>query len=87
MAIALLAIPGQPVMDEQTARQVRVLMTRGFAGTLFLETDDVRASYAELTARGVKFVEEPQERPYGIDSSFHDPSGNTIHMNQPPRGA
>ena len=44
--------------------------------------DDCRASYEELSARGVEFVELPEERPYGIDSSFRDPSGNHIRLTQ-----
>ena len=47
---------------------------------MFLTTDDVHASYDELKGRGVEFVEEPEERPYGIDSSFRDPSGNNIRL-------
>jgi predicted enzyme related to lactoylglutathione lyase len=57
-------------------------MAKGFAGTIFLRTDDCRASYEELRDRGVEFVEEPEERPYGIDSSFRDPSGNHIRLTQ-----
>jgi uncharacterized glyoxalase superfamily protein PhnB len=82
MAIVLMAIPGAPVMDDSTASQVRSLMGKGFAGTVFLTTDDVRASYDELRARGVEFVEQPEERPYGIDSSFRDPSGNNIRLTE-----
>jgi catechol 2,3-dioxygenase-like lactoylglutathione lyase family enzyme len=82
MAITLMAIPGPPVMDEATADQVRALMAKGFAGTVFLVTDDVRASYEELKGRGVEFVEEPEERPYGIDSAFRDPSGNNLRLTQ-----
>src|SRR5689334_15376878 len=67
VAITLMEIPGPPVMDEATARQVRDLMAKGFAGTVFLTTDDCRASYEELKSRGVEFTEEPEERPYGID--------------------
>ena len=37
---------------------------------------------AELTARGVEFTEPPEERPYGIDSSFRDPSGNQFRLTQ-----
>ena len=81
-AIALLAIPGPPVMDEETAEQVRTLMAKGFAGTIFLETDDIQASYEQLKARGLEFSEEPEERPYGIDSAFRDPSGNSIRLTQ-----
>ena len=82
VAIALMAIPGPPVMDSDTAEQVRTLMAKGFAGTIFLTTDDCQASYEELRGRGVDFVEQPEDRPYGIDSSFRDPSGNHIRLTQ-----
>ncbi len=81
-AIVLMAIPGPPVMDTETAEQVRTLMAKGFAGTVFLTTDDCHASYEELKGRGVEFTEEPEERPYGIDSGFRDPSGNSIRLTQ-----
>ncbi|MDQ6851848.1 MAG: VOC family protein [Actinomycetota bacterium] len=82
IAIVLMAIPGAPVMDDATADQVRDLMGKGFAGTIFLVTDDCRASHKELLERGVEFVEEPEERPYGIDAAFRDPSGNHIRLTQ-----
>src|SRR4051795_6295343 len=82
VAITLMAIPGPPVMDEETADQVRALMAKGFAGAVFLVTDDCRASYEELKERGVEFSEEPEERPYGIDSGFHDPSGNSLRLTE-----
>ena len=82
-AIVLMAIPGPPVMDADTAGQVKDLMAKGFAGTVFLVTDDCRASYEELKSRGVEFTEAPEERPYGIDSGFRDPSGNAIRLTEP----
>ena len=82
VAITLMAIPGPPVMDDETATQVRGLMAKGFAGTVFLATDDCRGAYEELRGRGVEFVDEPQEQPYGIDSSFRDPSGNHIRLTE-----
>jgi catechol 2,3-dioxygenase-like lactoylglutathione lyase family enzyme len=82
VAIVLMAIPGPPVMDRETADQVRTLMAKGFAGTLFLTTEDCRRTYEELRERGVEFVEQPEERPYGIDSAFRDPSGNHIRLTQ-----
>jgi predicted enzyme related to lactoylglutathione lyase len=82
VSIVLMAIPGPPMMDHETAEQVRSLMAKGYAGTIFLATDDCQASYEELTARGVEFVEAPEERPYGIDSAFRDPSGNNIRLTQ-----
>jgi uncharacterized glyoxalase superfamily protein PhnB len=82
VAIVLMAIPGQPVLDSDTAEQIGALMAKGFAGTIFLTTEDCQASYNELRQRGVEFVEPPEERPYGIDSAFRDPSGNNIRLTQ-----
>jgi uncharacterized glyoxalase superfamily protein PhnB len=82
VTIVLMAIPGPPVMDAETAGQVGDLMAKGFAGTVFLTTDDCQASYEELKARGVEFSEAPEERPYGIDSGFRDPSGNSIRLTE-----
>jgi len=82
VSIVLMAIPGAPVMDEETGNQVRELVSKGFAGTVFLTTDDCQASYEELKARGVEFSEAPEERPYGIDSGFRDPSGNSIRLTE-----
>jgi predicted enzyme related to lactoylglutathione lyase len=82
VAIVLMPIPAPPMMDAETSEQVRSLMAKGYAGTIFLTTEDCQASYEELKARGVEFVEQPEERPYGIDSSFRDPSGNHLRLIQ-----
>lgn len=82
IAIVLMAIPGEPVMDSETAEQVQKLVAKGFAGTIFLTTEDCNAAYEELKGRGVEFTEQPEERPYGIDSAFRDPSGNSIRLTQ-----
>lgn len=82
ISIVLMAIPGPPVMDADTADQVFTLMAKGFAGTVFLTTEDCRAAYEELRSRGVEFTETPEDRPYGIDAGFRDPSGNSIRLTQ-----
>lgn len=82
VSIVLMAVPGPPVMDEDTRKQVLDLTAKGFAGTVFLLTDDAAASYKELTERGVEFTEPPTQMPYGIDSGFRDPSGNSIRLTQ-----
>ena len=87
VAVTLMAIPGPPLMDPDTTEQVRTLMAKGFAGTIFLTTDDVKSSYEELKGRGVEFTEAPEERPYGIDSGFRDPSGNSIRLTQMQEGS
>ncbi len=84
MEIVLMPVAGPPMMDETTAGQVRDLMSKGFAGTVFLTTDDCQATYEQLRDRGVEFVEPPEERPYGIDAGFRDPSGNSFRLTQLP---
>jgi predicted enzyme related to lactoylglutathione lyase len=82
IGIVLMPIPGPPLMDDATADQVRDLTAKGFAGVIFLTTEDCRAAYKELSARGVEFTEEPEEQPFGIDAAFRDPSGNHIRLTQ-----
>ena len=78
-----MAIPGPPVMDEETRKQVEDLIAKGCAGTVSSRPDDVQASYEELKGRGVEFTEAPAEQPYGIDSEFRDPSGNKFRLGKP----
>jgi catechol 2,3-dioxygenase-like lactoylglutathione lyase family enzyme len=82
ITIVLMAIPGAPVFDDETAAAIRELTAKGAAGTVFLTTDDVQAEYEALKDRGVEFVDTPEERPYGIDCSFRDPSGNHFRLTQ-----
>ena len=81
-AVVLMAIPGPPVFEEETAAMLREVVSRGVASPIFLTTDDCQASYQELRGRGVEFTETPEERPYGIDSGLRDPSGNSIRLTQ-----
>ncbi|HEX3239209.1 MAG TPA: VOC family protein [Solirubrobacterales bacterium] len=82
VSIVLMAIPGAPVFEDETVAQIEALMAKGVSGGVFLTTDDCQASYEELAARGVEFTETPQERPYGIDCGFRDPSGNSLRLTQ-----
>ena len=86
VAIVLMAIPGAPLMDDATAEEVRGLVAKGFAGTVFLTTDDCRATYDRLRAAGVEFTQEPTERFYGTDCALRDPFGNPIRITQPADG-
>jgi predicted enzyme related to lactoylglutathione lyase len=82
VGLVLMAIPQPPAFDADTAAQLAELVAKGAAGTLFLETDDCQRSYDELSARGVVFNDPPTPQPYGIDTSFRDPSGNNIRLTQ-----
>ena len=82
VAVVLMAIPGPPVFDPDTAAKLQEVMTKGAAGGLFFSTDDCRETYEDLRAKGVEFNQEPMERPYGIDAGLRDPSGNQIRLIQ-----
>jgi catechol 2,3-dioxygenase-like lactoylglutathione lyase family enzyme len=81
-ALVLMAIPGPPVFDEERWKLANEAMSKGVATAVFFTTDDVRAEYETLKARGVEFTEPPEERPYGIDCGFRDPSGNHFRLSQ-----
>ena len=82
VSIVLMAIPGPPVFDEETRKQIRELMAKGASGGLFFTTDDCQAAYEELKSRGVEFTQPPTEQPYGVDAGFRDQSGNHFRMTQ-----
>ena len=74
--------PGM-LMDEQTSQQLRAIMSKGVLGAGVFNTDDCRGTYEELKTKGVRFVSEPAERPYGIEAVFQDNSGNWFSLTQP----
>jgi predicted enzyme related to lactoylglutathione lyase len=80
----LLEKPGPPAVSEETAAQIRDLLTKGALGmALMLRTDDCRKTYQELKANGVEMTQEPTEEPYGIDCGLRDPFGNHIRFTEP----
>lgn len=68
--------------DQATGDQLRALLEQGALGVGVFDTDDCRATYAELSAKGVDFVSPPQEQPYGIEATFRDNSGNMFSLTQ-----
>lgn len=69
--------------DPGSADQLRELVARGAFGGGVLATDDCRRTYTELSAKGVTFIQEPAERPYGIEAVLRDDSGNMWSLTQP----
>jgi predicted enzyme related to lactoylglutathione lyase len=82
VGLVLMPVPGPPMLAGDDSAVLAELVAKGAGGTLFLETDDCQASYDELSARGVTFNDPPTTQPYGIDTSFRDPSGNNIRLTQ-----
>jgi catechol 2,3-dioxygenase-like lactoylglutathione lyase family enzyme len=67
----------------EAAAQMRTLVASGGMGIGVMQTDDCRRTYKELSEKGVTFLSEPEERPYGIEATLRDDSGNMISLVQP----
>ena len=74
--------PGM-MMDEETSNTIRALLAKGVLGAGVFNTKDCRATYEKMKAKGVRFISEPAERPYGIEAVFRDNSGNWFSLTQP----
>ncbi|MFI6393249.1 VOC family protein [Nonomuraea sp. NPDC050540] len=83
----LLEKPGPPSLSEESAAQVRDLVTKGALGVAaILSTDNCQKTYDALRAKGVEFTEMPTQQPYGIDCALRDPFGNHIRITQQAAG-
>jgi catechol 2,3-dioxygenase-like lactoylglutathione lyase family enzyme len=78
----ILAVPAPPMVDAESAAAIRALVAKGVFGGGVWRADDCRRTYAELSARGVEFLQEPAERPYGIEAVFRDDSGNWFSLTE-----
>src|SRR6516225_10704166 len=77
-----LLVPAPP-LGAEAADFIRRQLGKGQMGGLGLHVDDCRKTYAELSAKGVEFVQEPAERPYGIEAVMRDNSGNWVVLVEP----
>lgn len=77
-----LTVPGPPTHDEGTAAVLKDMVAKGVLSGGAWHTDDCRKTYEEYSARGVVFLQEPQERPYGVEAVFRDNSGNWYSLNE-----
>jgi catechol 2,3-dioxygenase-like lactoylglutathione lyase family enzyme len=79
----LLAYPAPPMFSEEDAEVVRGLVAKGALGGGVFETNDVQKDFEHLSAKGVTFLQEPADRPYGIEALFRDDSGTWFSLTQP----
>jgi catechol 2,3-dioxygenase-like lactoylglutathione lyase family enzyme len=78
----MIANPSPPMFSPEDGAAVRALVAKGALNGGVLETDDCRVTYEELRAKGVVFLQEPADRPYGIEAIFRDDSGNWFSLTQ-----
>ncbi|MFE7234963.1 VOC family protein [Streptomyces sp. NPDC057596] len=77
-----LMVPAPPALDSESAEELKKLIAKGVLGAGVFATDDIHADYRAMKARGVEFLQEPQERPYGTEAIFRDDSGNWFSFTQ-----
>ncbi|MBX9397749.1 VOC family protein [Streptomyces sp. TRM72054] len=79
--LALMSLDG-PGLDAESAEALKKLVSKGVIGAGAFRTDDCRGDYETLRARGVEFLQEPQERPYGVEAIFRDDNGNWYSLTE-----
>jgi catechol 2,3-dioxygenase-like lactoylglutathione lyase family enzyme len=72
-----LALPGPP-LDEEATEAVRRMMAKGTMHGFGIATDDCHKTFQELVAKGVEYIQEPSDRPYGVEAVLRDNSGNWL---------
>ena len=77
-----LMTPGPP-LDPEAAEFIRGQLEKGSMGGLGLAVDDCRKTYKELSAKGVTFLQEPSDRPYGVEAVMRDSTGNWLVLVEP----
>lgn len=83
----VLARPAPPMFSDEDAEALRGLVAKGSMAGGVIETDDCRKTYEELKKKGVEFLQEPAERPYGLEALLRDDSGNWFSLNERPKPA
>ncbi|HZA76621.1 MAG TPA: VOC family protein [Acidimicrobiales bacterium] len=74
--------PGPP-LDDEDAAAFRHMLDKGSLGAVGLATDDCHKTHEELVAKGVEFIQEPADRPYGVEAILRDNSGNWLVLVEP----
>jgi catechol 2,3-dioxygenase-like lactoylglutathione lyase family enzyme len=86
----ILSRPGPPMFDEEKTAELLAAVSAGLtsgAGSMIFRSDDIQATFEDLTARGVEFIHAPAQRSYGTDAAIRDPSGNAIRIVQQAPGS
>ncbi|HKE76503.1 MAG TPA: VOC family protein [Acidimicrobiales bacterium] len=74
--------PGPP-LDDGMAEAVRRALADGTMGGFGLRTSDCHKTFTELRGKGVEFMQEPSDRPYGVEAVMRDNSGNWLVLVEP----
>lgn len=79
----LALMPPGPPLEDEAAAMIRGQLEKGQWGGVGLRVDDCRKTFQELSAKGVTFLQEPADRPYGVEAVMRDNTGNWLVLVQP----
>ncbi|MGQ0600941.1 MAG: VOC family protein [Anaerolineales bacterium] len=82
LEIILYGVRAGGMYDDETAEHLRAVLEKGMMGPGVFETPDCRETYEELSGKGVKFLQPPQDQPYGVEALFADGCGNWFSLTQ-----
>ncbi|MBV9989061.1 MAG: VOC family protein [Chitinophagaceae bacterium] len=82
LEISLMAISAGMMFNDESAAQMRELVSKGTFGFGVFECNDLVATYEELKAKGVHFKKAPKQEFYGFEALFVDDSGNWFSLGQ-----
>lgn len=82
LEITLMAIDEGMMFNKESASAMRDLVGKGTFGFGVFECNDLRATYEELSGKGVEFTKPPTEEFYGFEALFKDDSGNWFSLGQ-----
>jgi catechol 2,3-dioxygenase-like lactoylglutathione lyase family enzyme len=78
----ILGKPGPPMLSPEDAEVIVKLLAKGSLGGGVMRCQDIHATYKELSEKGVEFIQEPTERPYGVEALFRDTEGNWFSLGE-----
>ncbi len=83
LEIVLIEPKAGPMLDEESAQAIRLLLRKGVLGAGVFHVDNCRKTYEELKGKGVQFAGGPEERFYGTEAIMKDGLGNWFSMTEP----
>jgi len=80
----IILMPVKPGMslNEQNASELKKLVAAGAFGFGVFETNDIHATYEELSSKGVEFTKPPTKEFYATEAIFKDDSGNWFSLTE-----
>lgn len=77
-----LSTPGPPLAPSYVEALTRAL-DEGGTFAVGLHVDDCAGTVARLRADGVEIINDPEERPYGVEALIRDNTGNWLVLVEP----